>query len=183
MKAKIVIAVVCTTVFIFLGFNIYTGAETGQPVAVSPKVETKEHIEEDTFNKKKGESSRLEKLDKTIEQAKVLSTTEGIITHLGQVDKFDKNSYFDFVVKSFPQLEEQVTEYRQAIKVQEERLHILSEKVSERNKGVALTGASSRSLDESLISEQEKLIERAQELGRQAMVLNAAIREAAYGNQ
>ncbi|WP_440056730.1 hypothetical protein ACSLBF_17770 (plasmid) [Pseudoalteromonas sp. T1lg65] len=180
MKVKIVIAIVCTAVVSFLGFNMYTVTDTEQPVAKGTKIEIKKHAEQKILDTKKNEASSLQRLDETLKQAKKLSTREGVVANSGSIDTLDRERYFEFVVKSFPQLEEQVNEYRQALKVQEEHLHILAEKMSKRNKDVELTGAHSSSLDENLIKEQEKLILKARELGKQAMVLNAAIRKAAF---
>lgn len=56
----------------------------------------------------------------------------------------------------------------------------MTNRVKERNKDAIASGSASQSLDDDILYEQKQLVENARLLGKQAMVLNEAIRQVAF---
>ena len=100
---------------------------------------------------------------------------ESFETPLSQEDE-----YYSFIISEFPQLEDDVTTYRSAVKAQRDNVEIYEAHVSERNKRVAANKSTSPGSDTELTYQRDLLLEQAKELGKQAMLLNEAIRNAAY---
>lgn len=91
-----------------------------------------------------------------------------------------EDEYYNFIISEFPQLEDDVVTYRSAVKTQRDNVELYKAQVSERNKLAAANRSISSGADSELAYQRDLLLEQAKELGKQAMLLNEAIRNAAY---
>ncbi|ATC96214.1 hypothetical protein [Pseudoalteromonas tunicata] len=103
-----------------------------------------------------------------------------IVKETLEIDLSQENEYYSFIITQFPQLKDDITTYRAAVKTQREQVEIFEANISERNKRIATSRFIPAGSDDELIYQRDLLLEQAKELGKQAMVLNQAIRDAAY---
>ncbi|MCF6436393.1 MULTISPECIES: hypothetical protein [Pseudoalteromonas] len=179
MKAKIVIAVICTVVIGYLGWSVYVPKDEVQPQTKKPKVEMeKEH--KDPEVEQQSVVAAKKSVGEILERAKRHRETSDVIEQAAKVDPDKEEEYYKFVITSFPHLKDQVNAYREATRVQKERLAELASRVEKRNKDFVATGSASQSLDDDILYEQNQIAENARVLGKQAMALTEAIRQAAY---
>ncbi|CAM4061427.1 hypothetical protein [Pseudoalteromonas byunsanensis] len=179
MKAKIVIAVICTAVISYLGWIVYTPTDEVQPQTKSPKVEMDKEYKEPEAPEPKVVTTR-KSVEEIVARAKNYRNPSAVIEQANQVDPSKEEEYYEFIITSFPHLKDQVNAYREATRVQKERLAALANRVEERNKDVVASGSASQSLDDDILYEQNQIAEHARVLGKQAMALTEAIRQAAY---
>lgn len=85
------------------------------------------------------------------------------------------------LAQAFPTLKPQIDQYVDGVAEQQQAVAAFRQKVAERNTQVVADGSFSASADGSLDYDKKELLAQAQRLGEQAMALNQAIREAAYG--
>ena len=85
------------------------------------------------------------------------------------------------LAQAFPALKPQIDQYVGGIAEQQQAVAAFRQKLAERNTQVVADGSFSASADGSLDFDKKELLAQAQRLGEQAMALNQAIREAAYG--
>lgn len=179
MKSKIVIAVFFTVVISYLGWSLFSLTDEVQPQTETSKVvvSTKENNE---LKHAQQELAAVKKsVDEIIEEENLYSETSAIIGKVSQFDSIKKNEYYEFIISNFPELKGQVNEYREATRIHKERLDTLTNRVKERNKEAIASGSASQSLDNDILYTQKQLVENARLLGKQAMALNEAIRQAA----
>ncbi|KZN57499.1 hypothetical protein N473_06335 [Pseudoalteromonas luteoviolacea CPMOR-1] len=182
MKAKVVITLLCAAAAGYIGTSLYTPEET-QQVQKQPVEQEKEQlpvvknevVEQDIEpvieNKRAAEE--------IVAEAEAYKGTTTLIEQALSEDKSKEEHYYDFIVTHFPQLEEQVNDYRDATRIQNERISSLQALVEERNKQALASGEASSGVDQQIMYEREQLIAQAKELGRKGVALNEAVRLAA----
>ncbi|KID54549.1 hypothetical protein JF50_21730 [Pseudoalteromonas luteoviolacea] len=182
MKAKVVIALLCTAAAGYIGMSLYAPEETqqvqNQPVEHEKEtlpVAEKEIIEESS----EPMNTNIKTAEEIIAEAKAYKGTSTLIEKTRNVDKSQEDQYYDFIITNFPQLKEQVNDYREAARIQNERVSSLQALVEERNKQALVSGTANTGVDQEIMYERELLIAQAKELGRQGMALNEAVRLAA----
>ncbi|WP_105166997.1 hypothetical protein [Pseudoalteromonas sp. T1lg23B] len=179
MKAKIVIAVICTVVIGYLGWSMYAPKDEVQPQTKKPKVEMEQELKEpETVQESTATAKRS--VEEIINRAKRNVDVSDVIEQAANLELDKEEEYYEFVITSFPHLKDQVNAYREATRVQKERLDALATRVEERNKDFVASGTVSQSLDDDILYEQNQIAENARVLGKQAMALTEAIRQAAY---
>lgn len=114
-----------------------------------------------------------EKVSRSVDIQEIVQET--LETPLSQEDE-----YYNFIISEFPQLKDDVVTYRSAVKMQRDNVELYEAQVSERNKLAAANRSISSGSDSELAYQRDLLLEQAKELGKQAMLLNEAIRNAAY---
>ncbi|CAM4216181.1 hypothetical protein [Pseudoalteromonas ostreae] len=180
MKAKIVVAVFGTVVISYLGWSLFGSTDEVQPQAETSKVVVSTKENKEPKHSQQEVATVKKSVDEIIEEANLYSEPSAIIEKVSQFDSIKKNEYYEFIISNFPELKGQVNEYREATRIHKERLDTLTNRVKERNKDAIASGSASQSLDDDILYEQKQLVENARLLGKQAMVLNEAIRQVAF---
>lgn len=104
--------------------------------------------------------------------------SEEIERVLNGENKKNEENLFDKIKEIFPELKDQVDQYQFAIEEQSKLVDAYRKKVLERNEFIK-EGGNSAGMDLELEYEKEALLASAKELGKEAVIINEAIREQA----
>ena len=185
MKVKAIIVVIAASVIGYFGFSFNEHKEEvvqNEDVSVvgiedknTPQPSTSgsdvEKVKTQPTNENIIASKSVEAGDESVQKA----VQEAIDVNLDDEDK-----YYDFIIENFPELTTQVNAYRHDIKEQRLKVSAFSDHMKERNEQVKNSKNIDAGADKALQVQQQILLQEARRLGKQAMALNQAIREAAY---